>query len=296
MSCDSAASEGAAPAYNFEETTSIRPLWKKIHGAILIIVIAAGTLYSLYVRHIYFKEAFTITHKILDYMDEFIIIAITFTVLFKSSFLNEEDWRKLNGNLRHIDKILNNKDIKEKNVFNNVYTHLSIFLLTYICGVIYSFYTWISEIGTQAFTGYGVHELCYLYDIILHFLIYNIAMALAYRYKDMNKLFQTEGNNYLDKKYLITLRNIGALSQELIETVELFNKIFGWPLILITGKSVIQLLTCLNFLTNRLKNTNETFEQNLFIENLLVAIHTLPCDDMVRQCHSRKYKSSFDVL
>jgi hypothetical protein len=260
------------PTYNFEKSTVIRPLWKRMQGLFLISVIAAGNIYSICIRHMIYYKFYTTTHVVLDYMQEIFFTVPALATIFSSCFGNQENWLRLNNNLQCIDKMLNNRNTKETNIFRKNIVQFVLYLIFYIVAVMFLLYTWINLMGLLALEAYATYQLCFAYNVVVHFLIYSISSALRCRFEDLNKLFKlTE----CDNKTVISFRKIGSISQRLTETVELFNKIFGTSLMFITGQSIVQVLVCLNFLVNDISIEDEHFKQRLFIANLNLVIFTL---------------------
>ncbi|EFA02937.1 gustatory receptor [Tribolium castaneum] len=264
---------GIVPPYSFEKPDSQKSLWKKIQGVVLVSIIAAGTAYSIYVRHTYYRRLYTITHLVLDYLDEFLIVALAFQVILNSCFCDPAKWIRLNNNLQYIDEVLKNRDSHETNLLRNVSVQFFVYVILYILATVFLAYVWICEMGVVTLQAYTLHLFCVLYVVLLHFLTYNLSLGIKLRYDDVNNLFRIEESE--EKNIIVSLRQIGSLSQLLSETVALFNDVFGTCLILITGKSIVQLLTCLNFITNNLKSENEEFKEKLLAANLCLVIYTL---------------------
>lgn len=238
-------------------------------------MIATGTAYSIYMRHTYYRRLYTPTHLVLDYLDEFFICTLTFTVILNSCFCNPSKWVKLNNNFQYIDEVLKNRDERESNFFKNVSVQLVIYVVLFVFATIFLAYVWMCKMGLVTLQAYSMHLICVLYVVLLHFVLYNISLGIKLRYDDVNKLFEIEENEFWEKNIIIALRQIGSLSQRLYETVSLFNDVFGTCFIIITAKSIVQLLTCLNFITNNLKSEDEEFKQKLFAANLCLVIYTL---------------------
>ncbi|XP_063909867.1 uncharacterized protein LOC135127326 [Zophobas morio] len=263
------------PCDSFKNTNVTSTAWKKIKGLLLIGGISIGTAYSMYFRHIFYKNLYTLTHLVLDYIDEFFVVMIAFTVIFNSCFCSKDCWIKLNNNLQHIDEVLKNKDKKEQNLLRNISIQFTGYFLVYVFNVLFLMYIWMEKMGVESLQSHALHQFCYVYDLLLHFLIFTICSALQCRYDDLNDLLESEANEYSENNIMTSLRKIENVSQILSETVNLFNEVFGTPLIFITGKSITQLLTCLNFLTNNLKIDDVEFKHRLFVANVTLVIYTL---------------------
>jgi hypothetical protein len=261
------------PPYNFEKSTVIRSIWKKIQGLLLITAISTVTAYSMYLRQDFHAKVYTVTHVALDYLGEFFVVMLALSAIFNSCFCNQESWLKLNNDFQFIDEILENRDVKERNVLATTSVQLFLYLTLYFLGVVCLLYVWSQELGIMILKAYTMHQYCSLYNVLLNFLIYSIALGLKCRYEDLNKLLELKDND--EKETTISLRKIGNISQQLTEIVDLVNKIFGTTLIFITGYSIVQILTSLNFLIYEFKSDSGSHQEKIFLSNSCVVIFTL---------------------
>jgi hypothetical protein len=78
------------PPYNFEKSTVIRSIWKKIQGLLLITAISTLTAYSMYLRQDFHAKVYTVTHVALDYLGEFFVVMLALSAIFNSCFCNQE--------------------------------------------------------------------------------------------------------------------------------------------------------------------------------------------------------------
>jgi hypothetical protein len=262
------------PPYNFEKCTVSRSMWKKIQGFLLIITISTITAYSIYLRQHFHVNVFTLTSVVLDYLDEFFVVTVALNAIFKSCFCNQENWLKLNNDFQYIDHILKNRDVKEPNVVASTSVQLFLYLTLYFVGVVCLLYVWTQELGILMLKSYTMHQYCYMYNVLLHFLIYKLASGLKCRYEDLNKLLELK--NIDEKRATIFLRKIGNISQRLAKIVDLVNKIFGTTLIYITGYSIVKILTCLNFLIYEFKSDGGSHHKSsILVSSLCTAAFTL---------------------
>ncbi|RZC39421.1 7tm 7 domain containing protein [Asbolus verrucosus] len=181
---------------------------------------------------------FTTTYLVTDFINEFFVIAVVVTVIFNSSFQGQKDWLNLINRFQYLDKI-----------FNNYYEMLK----------------------------YWINEISYGYDNIVHFLIFNIAIALKCRYENLNKLLNIDVVvGYRTKKESIHfIRKIGSISRILAETIDSFNRIFGWPLMFLIGKTVVQLLICLSNVLINDSMKDDVFMKKLTMSNVVFSVYTM---------------------
>jgi hypothetical protein len=267
------------PNYSFEKSVIEKSKFKKLEASLLVSIIVLGTIYSIYTRHYFLTSQDTVTHLIVNDINEFFLITIPLHSIIASTFGNSVNWLKLNNNLQFIDTIFNNKGKKEKFLFNSVFVQLVFYSVTFLYGILRIIYLTKNQMGTPMYIMYALHEFCYLYNVLLHFLIINIAMALKYRYEDINGLLNATGpplsQEILHIRSTKSIRKIGSISRILAETVEAFNNIFGLLFVLIIGRNIMQMLRSLNYTIDGFLQTEQHFKDALFFGNIILIAHTM---------------------
>ncbi|CAH1370913.1 unnamed protein product, partial [Tenebrio molitor] len=175
---------------------------------------------------------FSITNTILDAVCEFFLLSLTVSALT----INRQEWLSLNNNFQNIDKMMFKRNQKES-IFSNIYLHFVLYIFIVLSGICYMSYIWQIKVGSMMWHTYGMHELFSLYDGLLHFLIFAVAIALARRYEDLNQLLDVNpilnNEKFWNKHQTMFIRKIAVISRVLAEMIDSVNNIFGWSLIAI---------------------------------------------------------------
>lgn len=266
------------PPYNFGNKYHGRPLCIQIKAIILLVLIGTVSIYSIITRHQYYSQLFTQVHLILDYIDEFFVVMIPFAVISNSAFFIRTKWIKLNSHIEYVDEAFENRGHKYQIFYRNIYLQTLLYLLGYTLAVFCLVKTWVDYVGYAAYQGYSMHVFCALYDALVHVLIINLALILKIRFSDLGDYFEGIEGERIDTNYIIGLRKIENISQTLTEAVNLFNSVFGTPLIFITGKSISDLLNCLNFVTSSKQAEDEDFRWRMFYVISFVVIYRVVID------------------
>ncbi|RZC41041.1 gustatory receptor 28b, partial [Asbolus verrucosus] len=126
-------------------------------------------------------------------------------------------------------------------------------------------------------------------------LICNIALAFKVRYRHLNKLL-TKITNSERKNSAYIFEEVGKLSRLLGEMVGLFNNIFGFPLIFITGRCIVQMLASLNFFTSTLDIDDHLLRGRLLVSSMgQTALVLVTLSMLIMICDSVKSESSYTV-
>lgn len=261
------------PPYNFDNKYHGRPLFIKIKAIILLLLIGTISLYSIIMRHQYYSNLFTQVHLILDYIDEFFVVMIPFAVISNSAFFIRTKWIKLNSHVEYVDEAFENRGHKYQIFYRNIYLQTILYLFGYTIAVFSLVQTWVDYVGFEALQGYSMHLFCALYDALVHVLIINLALVLKIRFSDLGDYFESLEGERIDTNYVIGLRKIENISQTLIEAVNLFNSVFGTPLIFLTGKSISDLLNCINFVTSSKQAEDEHFRLRMYYVISFVVVY-----------------------
>lgn len=265
---------GVTPFYDFENARLKHTFLKKIQSVVMIVFVIIGCSYCIHQRYHFFNDIFSITNTILDAVCEFFLVSLTMSALTN----NREEWLSLNNNFQNIDKMMFKRNQKES-IFSNIYLHFVLYIFIVLFGICYMSYIWQIKVGSMMWHTYGMHELFSLYDGLLHFLIFAVAIALARRYEDLNQLLDVNpilnNEKFWNKHQTAFIRKIAVISRVLAEMIDSVNNIFGWSLVFMIGKNITQVLISLNYMHDGLVSFDGPFNQELFIANFLLGGYTL---------------------
>lgn len=224
---------GIVPLYNFDLFSLTHRKLKNVQALTYIAVGSFGTVQAFYYRSSYFLQKYSLLYLSVNYIKELVLVMTFFSAVVASSFSNQRNWLGLSNRLQYVDKIFNNREHPNKK--DKLY-YLMIFYFffygTYFVNVIYR---WL---GSQSFKFKmnWFNEIAFAMSTVLQFLMFSLAVVLLSRYHYLNCLF---------KNKILTLENmhkIEHISNNLSNVTELYNKIFGWPLLFISAKCTTQLL------------------------------------------------------
>ncbi|XP_044256029.1 gustatory and pheromone receptor 39a-like [Tribolium madens] len=282
------------PNYDFEKFVITSSQRDKISASFFLLSTLLGTCWIIYLR-IYDKEIrfFEISFEILGSLDSLMLFMVIVSMILGS--FKTQEWTKLNNKFQHIDEKLKTRNQKEGNFLKNAYFQLILSVLIYISLVGYTLYVRIAAKGLPTLKLFPLHEFygfCYLWVLIL---ICNIALTFKQRYQLINEQMTARIN---PKNTTIFVIEVRKLSRLLGEMVGLFNEIFGWPLVFITGRFVIKILVTLNFFTNTLEiDDNSGLKHRLEISSLVQTAFTLVAmSGLIFICGSAKSESQKIVL
>ncbi|KAJ3651177.1 hypothetical protein Zmor_017233 [Zophobas morio] len=234
------------PWYDFDRNSSYKPKLQKAYGTILL----SGALLRLtyltldvknlrYVSNLSISESFTwfCTYGILTWM--------TCLAIFRSCFLDARNWKVIFTNLSYIDKSLKNVGKEETNFLKNFYFTFFLKQLVFFVGTCAGQYVWadLMQLSILKVIIPTCMFECY-YEFFLIIVINALVQSFKSRYQDLNRrvliVFQETK----------TVQKWRALAQDyriLGETVDVFNKMFGWQIVLMMFHFGLEMVTTLYF-------------------------------------------------
>lgn len=224
---------GIVPFYNFDLFSIPRQKLKNVQALSYIAVGCFGTAQAFYYRSNYILQKYSFLYLIVNYIKEVVLVMTFFSAVMSSSFKNQQNWLRLNNRLQYVDKIFKNRENPTKK--DNIYYFMIFYFLFYSIYFVNIIYRWF---GTQSFKFKmnWFNEIAFVMSTVLQFLMFSLAIVLLCRYNYLNCLF---------KGRILTLESmhkIEHISKNLSNVTELYNKVFGWPLLFISAKCTAQLL------------------------------------------------------
>jgi hypothetical protein len=274
------------PPYDFEKRVITNPLLNKIQAFLLIIFLTIASALTLYDEmNFHTQQGSEMTSIVLEFINFIFLFTLPFLTVVNSCLFSHDSWLKLNNNFQYVDAKLNNRNKRENNLFRNFYFQFVLSIGGFlICNVYVTYYCFKILPTLVLSPAFIIYEIFYLYEFVICILICNIASAFKYRYEDINKLLESnftstfEPNISKVKNSVSLIREVGNLWRILRETITCFNKIFGWSLICLCGRGILQILMSLKYMFALNKNViinNDTFNQNMFVTNLFIFTYIL---------------------
>nr|XP_015837081.1 PREDICTED: uncharacterized protein LOC107398224 [Tribolium castaneum] len=282
------------PWYDFNKNCVHKPLLMKLCGCALIIVIIFWAIIPTFddtVRHIYHIMPFS--EKCVNILTAANLKFFVFLVIIKCSFLDSDKWVVLMTHFQYIDEKLNNKGRKEEQILKNFYLWFFLKQVLFLLFAFYITYIWSLVLGYSFIKSLLTDillELFYALQVII--LIRCLVISIKMRYQGLNnKLRQLHSSPNIVQE----LRKLVEYFRILGEMIDLFNDLFGYPIILFIFHSGLQVVVCVNFMFSMVRQTQESTFHHFIIANVSVLIFTminlfaiiLPIDSTVRE--SKKF-------
>lgn len=235
------------PCYDFDKNVTKYWVLSKLYGSVFILarIIWIGALmkdeavikmWSPLIFTKKFSYIFSVIH----------LIALNSLTNIKSSFgVNINAWKILFTNFQHIDIKLQNKDKVEKTIWKNFYFAFSTKLLIFTVFAFYALHSWSNFLKISYLQGLWTSPICdVFYEFQIFVFITSIVQCIKIRYQMLNAKLITINKS---PKMIEELKQLIPMYQILGETIQIFNKLFGYEILLIFFHTGMQLVACVNF-------------------------------------------------
>jgi gustatory receptor len=263
-----------SPGYDFEKDVILFPRLTKIYGFLATMGLLALEIMTMSDNFHYFNYTKLTSAKVVSFINSSFLLALVISMILSSCAYNQQSWTTLNKNFQYVDKQLNNRNTTSKKFYKNIYFRGTVILGIVITSQIY----FVRQF--QLSKTYLFHQICHFCELFTIILTHDIITIFKYRYRDLNKMLETD--NYMKSKIIPPknvvgfIRTVAQLRRTLTENVTCFNTIFGWPLIFLFGRGVLQLLSSLQILLFYLNlPKNVAADPFLIIFNLFIFIYIL---------------------
>lgn len=220
---------GTVPWYSSQQGKIIHKKAFKCYSTVLGISVACISLVALNFRLKQWNEEANTTHMFMEIVAELALIVSFETTVVGSSFLNISTWENF---LTQIVLLENRKAFSVKN-WTVTFILGNLFFLSVCVGELISF-----ETRSTFFLHFcSTFSLVYA-QITTATVILNTALHIRYGYQRVNNLLKSV-------RFDVNMRNLGKVRSLLLlleDTVDNFNVVFGWPLLLFLFNAVIHIL------------------------------------------------------
>lgn len=238
-----------APNYDFNKRTYVKENAYKLYCSIVAIIIIFGCVHQQY---FYFSKL-SITHTpfafVLVLFSQFIIFVSCVLIVLSSAFWNKKNWGRLFESFWMLENNLNTTSRTEHSFLKNFYFQfflIQLLLMVILTNALMSWFLYIIHPNPLIL----MTEIVHLYLLNMKFMkvkiVYNIALAIKCKYQDLNSLLM-KGCCREKSELLKTVGTVSYLCSVLGETVIIFNRLFGWDILLLIFHSTITVLACFNF-------------------------------------------------
>lgn len=309
-----------APPYNFDyiEKNNLVGTYKYYPIAMAIFV-TTTYVYGMYgiVKKVFpLAQTTTIVIQVLFYL---FIVSSNLMSMLGGGFYNWKAWNEMLDIFAKVDSQVGFSRIQKKSVITAFYIHI-------ICGhaLLLSVYSFDIYVGS---TNYGMniyqHYLCVRYQYYFIFieviLMCNFAISIKQRFKYFNKMLKTISTNNNKKIFVVktksisyavptelnsfglnNLKSITRMFTVLSELIHLYNKIFGWQILILLGMVLLSLLESFNFIMVYGISVKETFGQNspfdMICLSLLTTFVFLVNISLLKMIEILDYYAPYDLL
>ncbi|EFA07611.1 gustatory receptor 114 [Tribolium castaneum] len=237
------------PWYNFDKNAFYSPNMCKIYGTLLILL-KLFWLFDVTFLHDKLNKSYRqllFTQKINYAFSCLNIFVLTILSIANASFVGTDNkWKILLANFRYLDLNLHNNEKTERKIWNNFYSTFLLEQTLFFGCLCYQAHVWsrimkITFLESLWFS--PTVDRCYEFQVVT--LIVAFLKCFNNRYKELNhRLLKCLNNN---QKVLQEYQNLVCYHRLLGETIDAFNKLFGYQILLLVFHAGLQLVGCLNF-------------------------------------------------
>jgi gustatory receptor len=235
----------------------------KIYPVVIVSSLTIGVPVVLFYRRLDYQDLIHIKLASTVLMDVSLYI-FNFVTIAGVPFWNRNQWGKIVNNLRKIEARL---PLGTTNVIPYYFAYFVV-NATFWFAAITDFYIWYQIEGCGYFQQYLLEAIQTYMLFYYYIVVYIFTKMLAGYYAKLCLLFEKKiacchhlGTTFAGKN-LNFLSNIEQLLRLLRDTVDLFNDLFGWPILLMI---VYTSLLVINYLDDTFKNSDDLDDDEFFI-------------------------------
>ncbi|KAJ3647925.1 hypothetical protein Zmor_019771 [Zophobas morio] len=171
-----------------------------------------------------------------------LLLLVLFTIL--KNFWNFENWGTLFRNFHYVDIKLKNLGRKEPKILRNFYWLFLVKHVAFFTPVVYISCDMLINLKMTLLTILQTGSIMFVYyEFLVIVLWLSLIESFKARYESLNRKLVAARKRHS----ILEVRNLAQLYGILGETVETFNKLFGYQILLIIFHFMLELVICLNF-------------------------------------------------
>lgn len=292
-----------SPPYNFDYIEKKTKAGNyKYYPVIFVSFIISAYCYGMYgsVKKIYpYSQTTTVVIQILFY---FLIVLSNVISMLGGGFYSWKSWNLMLDTFSKVDSQVN--FYKSESTSNKTF-YFQIFVGHVFLFIVFGFdiYVGVENYGMDIYQYYMCVRFQLYFILIEVILMCNFAISIKKRFKYFNdilrKISWNENKLFVIKSKqksitslslnsfgkLTDLKSITRMFTVLSELVELYNKIFGWQILILMGIVLLSLLESFNFIMVYGISTKETFGRKSPIDMIALSLLTtamlLVCYDIL---------------
>jgi hypothetical protein len=255
----------------------------KLYNVLILSLLTGGVFVEISEKNFYSELIFV--KKVVCIFGDLIIYILNFYSIIVLGLAKKKSWKDLMENLESTEYLVRIQNRKRDRIWYCLGIGLA--NLYYFASISYMVYVRYKSMGWR----YLNHVQGYLdlYQKLIQWVI--IKMVLA-RYKGLKSLLSAYKQKNQNRQFSNDLKRFEYIMSQLKTTVDVFNELFGWPLLLMIASTIIQVLNTIDFIIfyhNERLEPFDSFLVNTFL--VTTALVVLP-----KLCETRFGNSSFRVV
>ena len=231
-----------APRYDFTNERFHETILTKIQGCCLIftsLILTAAAIITESVEN--FFGMLIPSEKILYILTSTTLLALTLTTITKSAFLDVKNWKTLLTNYQYIDKKVATRE-------SHLYYKFVLKQIMFLVAVIYLSYGWSLSLNMPPVKVLLISPFVELYyEYLLITLLTTFVDKIRSGYSHLNASLIKWSH---DPKFINEMRTLSQDYRRLGHTIDVFNDLFGYQMILIIFHCGAHAVSSLNFTIN----------------------------------------------
>lgn len=246
------------PPYDFNKKMMLNTYWFRLATILYIVSIIFATLLTFYSKSLYLvhEKGVPLTAKIIDSL-LLIVQVITCILISSTALCQSNDIKLLIKTFEMLDSRLNiDEENKGMQTYNFTIEIILVHVL-YLTTATYEAYVWNSRNDFKFYLMLLLKTLLFYPYVLLSLILWNFILAIKVRFKLLNKQLRKYSlpafhlnvysismkntkeirnkiNFHLSNNKILQMKDILKLHRHLSDLIELFNKIYGCKIFLMT--------------------------------------------------------------
>jgi gustatory receptor len=234
----------------------------KIHSVLVLSGLTIAVPFALAYKQSYYHDLIHIKLAVTVLMDVSLYLFNLITIA-GVPFWKRQQWESLLGNLQKIKSGV----LAGGTSLTSYYIGYFVANLVFCVATVSDFYIWYQIVGYEYFQQYLVETVQVYMLFYYYFVLFAFIKMLRGYYTNLRLLLEEKfanchhiGTTFTGKN-LNFLPNIEHLLAHLRDTVDLFNDLFGWPILLMI---VYTSLMVINYIDDTFKNSDNLDDEDFF--------------------------------
>lgn len=249
---------GIVPWYSFEHGKLMYSKICKCYSILLTVVVSLLSLILTFMRFIAIYHRISPVFVVENVGLEIAGVSLFIVITSSSSTWNLSTWERLFRKIQKMEirtVLYGTREYKYITLKHNILFALGNTYLVSLFILDFGRYVKNNRTGEPC---YFISTLIFRYtEFITSFLIFSIVIIMKHMYKEINWICHK--NNVTQENVFKIVETVRKLYLKMSKLSQIFNKLFGWPILLIYFFSTVQLLNCLSFV-NPMRADENVFE------------------------------------